>query len=175
MTTTLRPSAVDITAAYEAIVYSAIAIFNQDGYVQPQMFVFTLADAAEGDFANVGAVESGIVLRLYEGNAGKNSMQAMLTRIFAQANKPTLIVTVSEAWKTVLAIPEETQVTNAPAGRSEIICVSVHSLLGTQLGECPVFDTPVRRCEYRPLVFQRVEGRMTMASLRDDDSPEQRH
>jgi hypothetical protein len=171
MTTNIfRPSPLDFTKAYETFVHSAVAIFDEEGYAAPQMFVLTMDEQKEGAFAEISAVDPRIVSQLYESEAGKNSMHTMLTRIFAASTAPTLIVTISEAWSTAVNLGEEGRFKKDLATRQEVIVLSVHSLHGTKVGQCPIFSEPTRRCEYRALDIDidRVEGRMVMAPLEED-------
>lgn len=163
-----RPTLVDFHAAYDKIAHTTIDIFNTDGEITPQMFVFELNPYQEGAFKEIGMIDPEIVHALFSTEESKSQMPHMMTQIFAQIAGPALIVNVVEAWVTSVSEMRHGQLVLNPSSRQEIISVVVHSLKGSKVGQLPILSTPTRHAQYQPLSIMRAEGRTAMASLDDD-------
>ncbi len=169
------PDADVVQRVYEHFAHRAVRVFNEEGFVFPQLFGVVL-DPTTGQIRALLPVPAELMQRLHENERGKELLAPLVRSMldpqgpaFRELESqglpgPAMVVQVSEVWMSQ-ASTKSPSPSKDPA-RKEAILVTVHTLEHSRAGVSLIEDHPSRHAVVGPLAPEPVQGRMAVTNPR---------
>ena len=182
----------DILAVYNHFATTAIALFNAEGRVAPQMFAVVLEEGGVGKIHSVGIIPPEEMHALMRNSASKEGVRPLLDLLLSENSPmrrslkakgepaPCIVVQITEAWigEGPPVAGEERLAPSKRSDRKEIVSVCMHTQTATHMGMSYISDAPMRHCVLGALRFSEayeLMGRMTRTPLPSEDSTITKH